>query len=149
MNSSSSAQPPSRNRPAGLWTAGVLLTVVVLLVFTVFAVVGYRGHGTTGVAAAGVAGGTCWAGALIALVLTGLLRRHRQALAGVLAGMFFRLGAPLVVGLWLHQRAGPLAEAGVFGMIMLFYLVTLSTETALAVRLVRAAPAEKGTTKAS
>jgi apolipoprotein N-acyltransferase len=77
---------------------------------------------------------------LTALVLTAVFRRHTQAVAAVLAGMFFRLGLPLVIGVWLHEQHGPLSEAGVVGMIVAFYFVTLSTETVLAVRLVRATP---------
>lgn len=140
MNSNRSAQPSSGTRPAHLRTAGVVLTTVTLLACPAFAVVGYRGHGWAGVAAAGVAAGTCWGGALIALVLTALLRRQTQAVAGILGGMFFRLGLPLGIGLWLHEQRGPLSEAGVVGMIVAFYFVTLSAETVLAVRLVRTNP---------
>ena len=59
--------------------------------------------------------------------------------------MVFRMGLPLVVGVILDRRGGPLSEAGVFGMIVAFYFVTLIVETWLAVRLV--APARANSRK--
>ena len=56
--------------------------------------------------------------------------------------MAFRMGVPLVVGLILDRRGGPLSEAHVFGMIVAFYLITLIVETWLALRLV-ASPAKR------
>ena len=114
----------------------IALTVVLMAIFPLFAAAGYVGHGRVGVWAAAVAGGICWLGATAALVLMGLLRGGPQVLYGLLLGIFFRMGLPLVVGLILNRSGGPLAEAGVFGMIVGYYLVSLFAETLLSVRLV-------------
>jgi hypothetical protein len=111
------------------------LTLVVGLVFPLFAWYGYDASQWIGVAAAGVAAATCWCGALVALVLGWVFGQGDNAVGGILAGMAFRIGLPLIVGVALDRRGGPLAEAGVFGMILCYYLVTLSVETLLAVRL--------------
>jgi hypothetical protein len=50
--------------------------------------------------------------------------------------MFFRMGVPLIVGFALDRAKGPLADAGVFGMIVGYYLVGLLVETLLSVRLI-------------
>jgi hypothetical protein len=75
------------------------------------------------------------------LLLGGLMRGEKNAVNGVLLGMLFRMGVPLGGGFALHQLSKGLAEAGVFGMILAYYFVTLFAETLLAVKLV--AP-EKG-----
>jgi len=54
-----------------------------------------------------------------------------------LAAMLIRMGLPLGVGLALHRQGGPLADAGVFGLVVIFYLVMLVTEAYLSVRLVK------------
>ena len=72
---------------------------------------------------------------VVALVLTAALRSPKRAVAGVLLGMLFRMGVPLGTGIFLHRQGGPLAKAGVFGMILGFYLLTLLVETLLALRL--------------
>ena len=115
-----------------------MLTAVAVLALPGFGWFGARAHGGAGWAAAAVAAGTCWVGALLALVLTGLWRRT-QPLGGALGGIAFRTGLPLVVGLILQRQGGPLAEAGVLGMILLFYFLMLIVETLLAVRLIDAA----------
>jgi hypothetical protein len=54
----------------------------------------------------------------------------------ILLGTLFRTGLPLVVGFALHRAGGELARAGVFGMILCYYLVALLVETVLSVRVI-------------
>jgi hypothetical protein len=89
-----------------------------------------------GLWAAVVAGGICWLGAMAALLLVGLMRGGPQVVHGTLLGMLFRMGLPLAAGLLLTVRGGPLADAGVFGMIVVYYLIGLLVETLLSVSLV-------------
>jgi hypothetical protein len=49
--------------------------------------------------------------------------------------MACRTGLPLVAGVVLHRRGGELASAGVFAMILGYYLVILVAETLLAIRV--------------
>jgi len=50
--------------------------------------------------------------------------------------MFFRFGLPLIAGLIFQESGGVLAEAGVFGLIVVFYLITLVAETCLSLQFV-------------
>ena len=139
----------SRGRPKSIWYASAILTLVVVLVFPAFAWFGHKSHGWDGVAAGGVAAGCCWFGAIAALVLGGILARRGNAAHGVLLGMLFRLGIPLAVGIVLDRRGGPLAEAGVFGMILIYYFVTLVAETALSLKLIQPGDKSANVTESS
>jgi hypothetical protein len=94
-------------------------------------------HGTPGVVAASVAAGTCWLGATLAFVLLDRSRRSGAVINGVLMGMLVRLGVPLVVGVVLDGQRGELSDAGVFGLIVVSYLVALAVETTLSVRILQ------------
>lgn len=125
----------SPRRPTSLWTAAVVLTIVIIAVFPVFAWLGYGRSAGTGVKAAAVAAAVCWAGGLLALLATGLVRFRGNSASGVLLGTACRTGLPIVVGLVLHRSGGSLAAAGVFAMILGYYLVALVAETLLAIRV--------------
>jgi hypothetical protein len=51
--------------------------------------------------------------------------------------MMFRMGLPLVAGLALDGAGGPLASAGVFAMVLVFYMLALAVETPLSLQLLR------------
>jgi hypothetical protein len=94
-------------------------------------------RGAAGVAAACLAAGVCWLGAVAALVCSARLAPAGRAVQAHLAGSLFRIGIPLAVGTVLQQRGGALADAGVFGLIVVFYLVALTTETVLSLKFVK------------
>ena len=130
--------PPNlpASRPTSVTFACALLSLSLLIAYPAVAGYGYHSHGVDGVIAASLAGGICWIGALVALVLIGLFRTsHNQMVSATLLGMLFRMGLPLVTGLVITRNGGPLAEAGLFGMILIFYLVGLVVETILSVRI--------------
>ena len=118
-----------------------LTAVVVLALLLVGGVVGSM-RGLNGVLAASTAAAICWFGATVALLMVGLSSRSNQAVPAHLLGMFFRFGLPLGAGIILEKAGGPLAEAGVFGLIVVFYLITLVAETLLALRFVKHSKAE-------
>jgi hypothetical protein len=113
------------------------LTLALLLVFPCLCAYAYPTYAGRGIAAAGVALGVNWCGGLLALLLIIGLRRGRWVLHGVLGAMIVRMFLPMVAGLVLVNCVRPLANAGVFGMIVVYYLVGLVVETFLVVRLVR------------
>lgn len=115
--------------------SGLILTFIMLGAFPLFATWGHVHDGLAGVAASAVAGGVCWGGCLVALVLAGWFRDPKHFLYGWLLGLVFRMVIPFMVGLGLAKSGGPLAEAGVFGMIVVYYLIGLTAETSLAVWL--------------
>ena len=112
------------------------LAIALLLALPLFAWYGQARHGEDGLAAAVTACLVCLTGGLLALLTTAFLQGP-LALHGLLASMIFRLGLPLGAGVALSSQGGPLAEAGVFGLIMGYYLLMLSVETPLSVRLIR------------
>ncbi len=114
----------------------VVLTAVFAVTLPIFACFGYQSHGEVGIMAAVVAAAICWIAGLVALAFLVLLRQPQQVVNAIGLSMLFRMGIPMAAGIFLTSLGGPLAEAGVFGMIVGFYLVGLLVETLLAVRLV-------------
>ena len=113
------------------------LTVIVAVALLIIggALGATRGFGAS--VAAVVAAGLCWIGSMAALIIAGYSSQSNRAVQGHLLGMFFRLGLPLVAGVLLQKAGGRLADAGVFGLILIFYLVTLPAETILSLQFVR------------
>lgn len=117
------------------WIVGT--TVVLFAVGSMFELV-RKGKGMEGVAAVGAAAVICCAGAVMALVVTAKLRGPHRALWSLLVGTLFRMVFPFAAGLFLTQMNGALAQAGVFGWIVVFYLPLLIIETVFSVRFLQA-----------
>jgi|SRR5215471_3732580 len=115
----------------------VWLTLAVLLSLLVIGGAFAAPRGVDALLAASAAAGICWLGATAALVVSWFSNRSNRAVQGHLLGALFRLGLPLGIGLVFQQSGGRLAEAGVFGFIVVFYLVTLVAETLLSLRLIK------------
>jgi hypothetical protein len=118
-----------------LATCTLALLGAVLAGFAIAASCAYQIHGIDGVAAAATAAAVCWAAAMLALVTSALVRGQFAGLQAMLLGMLFRIGLPLTAGMYLSRRGGALAEAGVFGLIVVFYLLMLAVETPLSLSL--------------
>jgi len=88
------------------------------------------------VIAAVIAAVACLLASASALVVTFILRGPATGVSGVLLGMMFQSGLPMASGVLLTSLGGPVADAGVFGMIVGYFLVTLATNTVLLVLLV-------------
>ncbi len=93
-------------------------------------------YGIDGVWAAVAASVVCGVSFTAALLAAVWFRRPRQALHGLLLGMLFRMGLPLVAIVGFQSGRGPLASAGVVGMIAAVYLAALPIETLLSLRIV-------------
>ena len=120
-----------RNR--GLLTSQIALALAVVAMGAAVGAIAWWVAGSSGVAAAGLAGATCWLGAAGALETATLLARRGHGLAGLLAGMAIRMGVPLAMALILFVRGGPLVEGGLLYYFLAFYPLTLAVETALCV----------------
>ena len=145
MAEQTNASSPAAPGRAGIVRSCAVLAAVVVLAFPAFAWYGFAQSGFNGILAAVVAAGVCFGGAVAALLVTTLLIGPQSGVQGTLLGTMFRTGVPLGAAVALSQ-GGPLTETGVVGMILIYYLLTLSVETLLAVLLLR--PACK-TSKAS
>lgn len=115
----------------------MLLACVLLLALPLFAYFAHSKHGTDGTVAAVVAAAVCLVAGCLAISVTSLFQSMGQGMNGLLLSMIIRTGIPLVAGVSLSMQRGPLAEAGVFGMIVLNYLIMLTIETISAVRIVQ------------
>ncbi|MCA9124201.1 MAG: hypothetical protein H6822_34140 [Planctomycetaceae bacterium] len=123
--------------------AALLLTGFFIITFPAFAIYGNQAHGRAGIVASVVAAFTCWVAGVVALAFVSAFRRSHNAFNGVGLAMVCRMMIPMAVGFVATKLSGPLAEAGVFGMIVGFYLVGLLVETLLAVRLVNSFTEER------
>ena len=121
----------ARLRSLGLTTRTALLGLTVAAFLVIVLPLAWFWTGPSGLLAAPVAAGICLLGAVLALVVSHLLREPQVALYGLLFAMLFRMGVPLAFALTVHLRGGALAEAGVLYYLLVFYPITLGVETAL------------------
>jgi len=122
------------NQPAPLKTSTALgwLTVGAVVGGIFLLAWAYSRYQLSGVMAAGLAIAVCYLSAAAALWIVSISRSHPQLLAPTLFSMALRTGIPLTFGLFVQQAGGPLVEAGIFGMILCYYLWLLLVETVLA-----------------
>jgi hypothetical protein len=129
---------PAARRP--LWSRVTarcaVLAVAVAIAYPLIGYVAMIRFGEKAWLSAAVAAAVCWLGAALALALTAWFQGPQGALYALLFGMFCRMGLPLIVGIALANQGGVLADAGVFGCILAFYLVTLVGETLLVLPLI-------------
>jgi hypothetical protein len=117
--------------------AGIAIVGAALVLTAIGAsLVVYPSHGAMGVWAAIVAAAVCWTSAGLALVVTAQPAKGPQAVVNMMLAMLVRMAGPLAIGAAMMLVGGPLAEAGLFGLMVVHYLVALLVETVVAVRLV-------------
>ncbi len=125
-------------RPLSLATACAWLAATVLVSYPIVGGIAGQRDGQVGWIAAAVAAVTCWFASTAALVAG---QRHRGPQRGffvLLYGLAFGFAVPLVAGTVLTRLVPSLAAAGLFGLMVVFYLVTLTVGTLLSVRLLSA-----------
>jgi hypothetical protein len=132
------SNPDTNRRPLGILGRCAILALSVSLFSPLVAWYAWQSHGTTGVWAAAVAACVCWLGATIALVSTSRVRGPLTGMYALFYGMLFQAGLPFVAGLILSQSHGALARAGVFNLIVVYYLFTLLVKTWLVLPMVQA-----------
>jgi hypothetical protein len=121
-----------------LLRACLVLAAALVAPFPGFAGYGYWISGSSGILAALVALGICLFAGTLALVVTAVSQRMNQGVQGVFGAMLVRMSVPLVALFLLPKIGGPLNAAGVMGMLMAYYLITLAVETWLSLRFVPA-----------
>ena len=92
-------------------------------------------HGAAGVWAAAIAVGICWLASTAALIVSGLWVNTPNAVNGQLGSILLRTVVPLVAAIVLEKQVPFLAAAGIFGMMVPAYLVSLVAETLLSLWL--------------
>lgn len=121
---------------ANLVAGCALLAGVLLPVAGIIAWFGYSRSGVNGIGASLLAALVCWLSASLALSAAFIGQRLGMGIHGLLIGIMLRTGLPRAIGVLLQKQGGPLAEAGVFMMILGLYLCSLVAETVLAMRLI-------------
>jgi hypothetical protein len=111
------------------------LLAAVLLAYAVIGTIAGQQHGAAGWVAAAVAAATCLVAQSATLVATTLTRGPLRGLYSLAYGLVFGFALPFVAGFVLSRRVPYLAEAGVFGLMLAFYLITLAAGTLLTVKL--------------
>lgn len=111
-----------------------MLTLVFIIVFAGCAWVGGYRFGERGVWAAGVAVIVVGVAQLASLIFLAVSRHPRIAVQAALGATLLRVALTFPVGLLVSKQYPALAQAGLFGMIVVCYLVGLLFETILAVR---------------
>lgn len=143
--SEAASNPSPSGRTVGIVGRCAWLWLAVGLFLPLVAWYGFTRHGQPGAIAAAVAAVICATGSTAALIATWRFRGPAAALYAMLFGMVFQFGLPFAAGMVLSQAGGPLAQAGVFGLIVVFYLYTLVVKTLLVLPLVKsAAPISRG-----
>jgi hypothetical protein len=125
--------------PLRLGSCGWILSSAMLLFFVPVAAISYALHGPVALRASAVAAAVCWTGSSLALIATAKFGRQGATapLVTVLFGLVFNGAFPFSVGLILSHGGGALAEAGVFGLIVVFLQFALLVETLLALCLIK------------
>jgi hypothetical protein len=113
------------------------LLLVAVLMFAALSIFAFPRHGNIGLVAAAVSVLVCLLPACAALLVTGLWAGTPNAINGIFLGVFLRTAVPLLLALLLTQAISPLADAGLFAMVLVNFLVMLTVETILVVRIVQ------------
>jgi hypothetical protein len=124
------------------WLVGV--TTVVYALAAPFA---YNDRGAIGLQAVTLAAAVSLVGALIAVLLASRHRGTPAAVAWILAGDMLAMALPLITGTIISRQTGPLAEAGAFQWIVLFFLTSLVAKTALVAPLAQASKSSASSPK--
>jgi hypothetical protein len=122
----------------GLAASCALLIVPIAAVATLTAAVSNHGFSTRAFTVASVAGFVCWLSAALALVVTFFSSRIGAAVQGVLLAMLVRMGLPLAALIALPGASSELSTGRFSTTLVITYLVALTVETLLALRLVPA-----------
>lgn len=123
------------------------LLLVAVLIWPLFAAVGYARSGSVGILAALLAGVVCGGGALVGLFAAGRFNQGSHALTGILLSMILRMGIPLIACVVLLAMGGPLVAADAPVMILVYYLLMLLAETWFLLRLTAAQASDKSVSK--
>lgn len=108
----------------------VILISVTAVIYAAASYWGWTRDKEDGVIAASVAAGACLAGAIGATIFTSWMHDPKRVMPGLAIGMAFRMGLPLLCGIFSRIAFPPLAEAGLLYYLVVFFLPLLALETA-------------------
>lgn len=139
MNESLSANSSRPLCRRDLLRACAILAAIEVVAVPVAALLATRLRGSPTWTATLIAAGVCWLGATVSLVVAYQGRQRGNALMGLMLSMLVRMAIPLAIALLIVTSRSTLAEGGLLGQLLVFYLLTLTVETLLSVSLVKSA----------
>jgi hypothetical protein len=131
-----------RRLPTSVWGCIALFTFLFALAAPLVGLAARESlpaYGRAGLVATCLAAFICWFASVASLLCTSVFRGPQVALFSMLFGMLFRMGLPLMVGMMVNSSIPQLAAVGVFGQIVVFYLISLVLERMLSLSLVSSA----------
>lgn len=131
--STSSVTSPCRRGLASC----ALLTLTVLLALPVALWFFDSRYGLDGRWSVGVAAAICWVGGLLALGVHFLFRKPQHAIAAAFGGMFVRTAFVFAWAIVVLKRWSEAEQSGFRLAVVVFFLLTLTAETALGLWLMR------------
>lgn len=137
MDSSSGKEVLPHQCYTEIFLGGVWLTCAVAVLLPATMRWGNQHAGETGVEASLAAAGLCWAASLVALLVRTRFAKPQEAIVGTLGAMLVRLvlifGGSLLVSAIFPQ----FVKSAFWGQVVVYFLLTLTIETLLAVRWVK------------
>lgn len=134
MVSSTNSSQPTPTASAELMLAATWLTCAVAMALPLTLWWGHGFAGNPGMQASGVAAGLCWAASIVALLVRTRFPKPQDVVAGTLGAMLVRM-VMIMGGAMLVASAFPqLVKAALWGQVIIYFLLTLTVETLLAVR---------------
>lgn len=113
---------------SAIWLTG---TVVLALPFSLWW--GFDFAGTMGVWSGLAAAGLCWGASFAALLVRMQFSRPQEVVTGTLGAMLARMGIVFAVGALIASVFPQLVPAAFWGQVVVYFLLTLTAETFLAV----------------
>jgi hypothetical protein len=125
--------------PLRLRTCWSLFSVALLMFYAIVGMVSFALHGPDGLVASTIAAAVCWLGASVALAGTAYFGRTgiNGPLYTLAFGLLFNGALPFSVGLALNRAGGAVADAGVFGLSIVFLQFALVVETLFSLCLLK------------
>ena len=120
-----------------------VLALAIALAAALCGSIAHDRQGPVGWAAVVVAALTCGLSGVAALALAGILSGTRWGVHGILAAGFIRFFLPLLVVVASSAVQGPLSRAGLFGYMVIFFLIALVVETLLLVGVLRSSDSNR------
>jgi hypothetical protein len=114
-----------------------ILTALVIVAIPIATLARAHWFGSPNWFATSVAAAVCWLGATVSLVIAFRARRRGAVITGLLVSMLVRMAIPLGIATLSVFSRSALAEGGLLGQLLIFYLLTLTVETLLSVSLVK------------
>ena len=129
-----------------LWRPLLIITLVLVGAYPLMAWYGYHKYQQAGVTVVTIAAILCWFGSILGILPSLLIRNPDKRVNAILLGMLIRMSIPIGGGLMLETSIDELAEARLLMFTLIYYIIALVVDTALALKIVQASKQE---TKAS